>query len=61
MNIENFGLSEKIVSSSYVRQGLQARRGHEHLIRVLLDQVMIVLLRMLSLLMEEQLVIGFVL
>ncbi|KAA0723950.1 O-phosphoseryl-tRNA(Sec) selenium transferase [Triplophysa tibetana] len=38
MNSENFALSEKIVSSSYVRQGLQARRGHEHLVRVLLEQ-----------------------
>lgn len=39
MNGENFSLSEKIVSSSYVRQGSQARRGHEQLIRVLLEQV----------------------
>lgn len=38
MNNENFNLSEKLVSSSYVRQGLQARRGHELLIRVLLQQ-----------------------
>ncbi|KAG5261436.1 hypothetical protein AALO_G00304500 [Alosa alosa] len=38
MNSENFSLSEKIVSSSYVRQGSQARRGHEQLIRVLLEQ-----------------------
>ncbi|XP_051571385.1 O-phosphoseryl-tRNA(Sec) selenium transferase isoform X1 [Myxocyprinus asiaticus] len=38
MNNENFNLSEKIVSSSYVRQGLQARRSHEQLIRVLLEQ-----------------------
>lgn len=38
MNNENFILSEKLVSSSYVRQGLQARRGHEQLIRVLLQQ-----------------------
>ncbi|RXN20638.1 O-phosphoseryl-tRNA(Sec) selenium transferase [Labeo rohita] len=38
MNNENFNLSEKLVSSSYVRQGLQARRGHEQLIRVLLQQ-----------------------
>uniref|UniRef100_A0AAY4EME6 O-phosphoseryl-tRNA(Sec) selenium transferase n=1 Tax=Denticeps clupeoides TaxID=299321 RepID=A0AAY4EME6_9TELE len=38
MNGENFCLSEKIVSSSYVRQGSQARRGHEQLIRVLLEQ-----------------------
>ncbi|XP_051518743.1 O-phosphoseryl-tRNA(Sec) selenium transferase-like isoform X2 [Myxocyprinus asiaticus] len=38
MNNENFNLSENIVSSSYVRQGLQARRSHEQLIRVLLEQ-----------------------
>ncbi|XP_048041279.1 O-phosphoseryl-tRNA(Sec) selenium transferase isoform X1 [Megalobrama amblycephala] len=38
MNNENFNLSEKLVSSSYARQGLQARRGHEQLIRVLLQQ-----------------------
>ncbi|KAL2078949.1 hypothetical protein ACEWY4_024693 [Coilia grayii] len=38
MNSENFSLSEKIVSSSYIRQGSQARRGHEQLIRVLLEQ-----------------------
>ncbi|KAG1928040.1 O-phosphoseryl-tRNA(Sec) selenium transferase [Pimephales promelas] len=38
MNNENFILSEKLVSSSYVRQGLQARRGHEQLIRVLIQQ-----------------------
>lgn len=39
MNGENFGLSEKVVSASYVRQGSQARRGHEQLIRRLLEQV----------------------
>uniref|UniRef100_A0A3Q2Q230 O-phosphoseryl-tRNA(Sec) selenium transferase n=1 Tax=Fundulus heteroclitus TaxID=8078 RepID=A0A3Q2Q230_FUNHE len=38
MNGENITLSEKIVSPSYVRQGAQARRGHEQLIRHLLDQ-----------------------
>uniref|UniRef100_A0A8C2XSJ1 O-phosphoseryl-tRNA(Sec) selenium transferase n=1 Tax=Cyclopterus lumpus TaxID=8103 RepID=A0A8C2XSJ1_CYCLU len=38
MNSENFSLSEKIVSTAYVRQGSQARRGHEHLIRQLLEQ-----------------------
>uniref|UniRef100_A0A8C7Z057 O-phosphoseryl-tRNA(Sec) selenium transferase n=1 Tax=Oryzias sinensis TaxID=183150 RepID=A0A8C7Z057_9TELE len=38
MNSENFLLSEKIVSPSYVRQGSQARRGHEQLIRQLLEQ-----------------------
>ncbi|KAM4714889.1 O-phosphoseryl-tRNA(Sec) selenium transferase isoform 1-T2 [Anableps anableps] len=38
MNSENLTLCEKIVSSSYIRQGSQARRGHELLIRHLLDQ-----------------------
>uniref|UniRef100_A0A671YV42 O-phosphoseryl-tRNA(Sec) selenium transferase n=1 Tax=Sparus aurata TaxID=8175 RepID=A0A671YV42_SPAAU len=38
MNSENFSLSEKIVSSSYIRQGSQARRSHEQLIRHLLEQ-----------------------
>nr|XP_015200776.1 PREDICTED: O-phosphoseryl-tRNA(Sec) selenium transferase isoform X1 [Lepisosteus oculatus]XP_015200777.1 PREDICTED: O-phosphoseryl-tRNA(Sec) selenium transferase isoform X1 [Lepisosteus oculatus]XP_015200778.1 PREDICTED: O-phosphoseryl-tRNA(Sec) selenium transferase isoform X1 [Lepisosteus oculatus]XP_015200779.1 PREDICTED: O-phosphoseryl-tRNA(Sec) selenium transferase isoform X1 [Lepisosteus oculatus]XP_015200780.1 PREDICTED: O-phosphoseryl-tRNA(Sec) selenium transferase isoform X1 [Lepisos len=38
MNSENFSISEKIVSSSYIRQGAQARRGHEQLIRLLLEQ-----------------------
>ncbi|KAF7664788.1 hypothetical protein LDENG_00165790 [Lucifuga dentata] len=38
MNSENFTLSEKIVSPSYIRQGCQARRGHEQLIRHLLEQ-----------------------
>lgn len=38
MNSENFSLSEKIVSSSYIRQGSEARRGHEQLIRHLLEQ-----------------------
>lgn len=39
MNGENFSLSEKVVSASYVRQGSQARRSHEQLIRRLLEQV----------------------
>ncbi|KAM9836702.1 O-phosphoseryl-tRNA(Sec) selenium transferase isoform 1-T1 [Aulostomus maculatus] len=38
MNNENFTLSERIVSPSYIRQGCQARRGHEQLIRLLLEQ-----------------------
>ncbi|XP_043099672.1 LOW QUALITY PROTEIN: O-phosphoseryl-tRNA(Sec) selenium transferase [Puntigrus tetrazona] len=38
MNGEIFSLSERLVNSSYVRQGLQARRGHEQLIRLLLQQ-----------------------
>lgn len=39
MNNDNFTLSEKIVSPSYVRQGLQARRSHEQLIKMLLEKV----------------------
>ncbi|KAM9827825.1 O-phosphoseryl-tRNA(Sec) selenium transferase [Neosynchiropus ocellatus] len=38
MNKESFSLCEKIVSPSYVRQGYQARRGHEQLIRQFLEQ-----------------------
>ncbi|XP_078256649.1 O-phosphoseryl-tRNA(Sec) selenium transferase [Rhinoraja longicauda] len=38
MNTENFSLCEKIVSPSYIRQGLQARRTHEHLIRLLIEK-----------------------
>ncbi|XP_043918106.1 O-phosphoseryl-tRNA(Sec) selenium transferase isoform X1 [Protopterus annectens] len=38
MNSENFSASEKIVSPSYVRQGLQARRTHEQLIHLLLEK-----------------------
>ncbi|XP_026208956.1 O-phosphoseryl-tRNA(Sec) selenium transferase isoform X2 [Anabas testudineus] len=38
MNSENFTLSEKIVLPSYIRQGSQARRSHEQLIRLLLEQ-----------------------
>lgn len=39
MNDENFSLSEKVVSASYTRQGRQARRSHEQLVRRLLEQV----------------------
>lgn len=45
MNDENFSLSEKVVSASYIRQGSQARRSHEQLIRRLLEQVRGVRLR----------------
>ncbi|XP_034757172.1 O-phosphoseryl-tRNA(Sec) selenium transferase isoform X2 [Etheostoma cragini] len=38
MNSENFSLGEKIVSTSYIRQGREARRSHEQLIRHLLEQ-----------------------
>ncbi|XP_020779568.2 O-phosphoseryl-tRNA(Sec) selenium transferase [Boleophthalmus pectinirostris] len=38
MNSENVNLCEKIVSPSYIRQGSEARRSHEQLIRQLLEQ-----------------------
>ncbi|MFT7806305.1 O-phosphoseryl-tRNA(Sec) selenium transferase [Arapaima gigas] len=38
MNGENLALCEKVVLPSYVRQGAQARRGHELLVRHLLEQ-----------------------
>ncbi|XP_053716410.1 O-phosphoseryl-tRNA(Sec) selenium transferase isoform X1 [Synchiropus splendidus] len=38
MNKDTFSLCEKIVSPSYIRQGCQARRGHEQLIRQFLEQ-----------------------
>lgn len=39
MNAENFGSSERLVAAAYVRQGAQGRRGHELLLRALLEQV----------------------
>lgn len=39
MNTENFGSSERLVTAAYVRQGAQGRRGHELLLRALLEQV----------------------
>ncbi|XP_061921948.1 O-phosphoseryl-tRNA(Sec) selenium transferase [Entelurus aequoreus] len=38
MNGDNYAVSERLVSASYVRQASQARRGHEQLIRLLLEQ-----------------------
>uniref|UniRef100_A0A8C9LAY7 O-phosphoseryl-tRNA(Sec) selenium transferase n=1 Tax=Pavo cristatus TaxID=9049 RepID=A0A8C9LAY7_PAVCR len=38
MNTENFGSSERLVTAAYVRQGAQGRRGHELLLRALLEQ-----------------------
>ncbi|XP_035180656.1 O-phosphoseryl-tRNA(Sec) selenium transferase [Oxyura jamaicensis] len=38
MNAENFGTSERLVTAAYVRQGAQGRRGHELLLRALLEQ-----------------------
>ncbi|KAG2465612.1 O-phosphoseryl-tRNA(Sec) selenium transferase [Polypterus senegalus] len=38
MNSENASISERIVSPSYIRQGCQARRTHEQLIRLLLEK-----------------------
>lgn len=39
MNGENVGLSQKMVPAAYIRQGSEARRSHEQLIRRLLEQV----------------------
>lgn len=39
MNPESFAAGERLVSPAYVRQGCEARRTHEHLIRLLLEQV----------------------
>lgn len=39
MNRESFTASERLVSPAYVRQGCEARRSHEHLIRLLLEKV----------------------
>ncbi|XP_043828989.1 O-phosphoseryl-tRNA(Sec) selenium transferase [Dromiciops gliroides] len=38
MNCENFAAGERLVSPAYVRQGCEARRSHEHLIRLLLEK-----------------------
>ncbi|KAM5284824.1 O-phosphoseryl-tRNA(Sec) selenium transferase isoform 1-T1 [Hipposideros larvatus] len=38
MNRENFAAGERLVSPAYVRQGCEARRSHECLIRLLLEQ-----------------------
>lgn len=38
MNSDSFSAGERLVSAAYVRQGAQARRAHEQLIRVLLEQ-----------------------
>lgn len=40
MNPESFAAGERRVSPAYVRQGCEARRAHEHLIRLLLEQVL---------------------
>lgn len=39
MNLESFAAGERRVSPAYVRQGREARRAHEHLIQLLLEQV----------------------
>ncbi|PNI75951.1 SEPSECS isoform 2 [Pan troglodytes] len=39
MNRESFAAGERLVSPAYVRQGCEARRSHEHLIRLLLEKV----------------------
>ncbi|XP_011900692.1 PREDICTED: O-phosphoseryl-tRNA(Sec) selenium transferase isoform X2 [Cercocebus atys] len=38
MNRESFAAGERLVSPAYVRQGCEARRSHEHLIRLLLEK-----------------------
>ncbi|XP_075714958.1 O-phosphoseryl-tRNA(Sec) selenium transferase [Rhinoderma darwinii] len=38
MNGESFNAGEQIVSAAYIRQGREARRSHEQLIRVLLEK-----------------------
>ena len=39
MNRESFAAGERLVSPAYMRQGCEARRSHEHLIRLLLEKV----------------------
>lgn len=39
MNPESFAAGERRVTPAYVRQGCEARRAHEHLIWLLLEQV----------------------
>ncbi|XP_059131851.1 O-phosphoseryl-tRNA(Sec) selenium transferase [Peromyscus eremicus] len=38
MNPESFAAGERRVSAAYMRQGCEARRAHEHLIQLLLEQ-----------------------
>uniref|UniRef100_A0A8B9XEV3 Uncharacterized protein n=1 Tax=Bos mutus grunniens TaxID=30521 RepID=A0A8B9XEV3_BOSMU len=38
MNRELFAAGERLVSPAYVRQGCEARRSHEHLMRLLLEK-----------------------
>ncbi|MEE6462361.1 hypothetical protein FKM82_001567 [Ascaphus truei] len=38
MNAENFSAGEQLVTPAYVRQGRQARRTHEQLVRLLLEK-----------------------
>lgn len=40
MNREFFAAGERLVSPAYVRQGCEARRSHEHLMRLLLEKVL---------------------
>ena len=40
MNRELFAAGERLVSPAYVRQGCEARRSHEHLMRLLLEKVL---------------------
>ncbi|XP_069487968.1 O-phosphoseryl-tRNA(Sec) selenium transferase isoform X2 [Ambystoma mexicanum] len=38
MNSESFSVGERLISGAYLRQGAQARRAHEQLIRVFIEQ-----------------------
>ncbi|XP_042530674.1 O-phosphoseryl-tRNA(Sec) selenium transferase isoform X2 [Dipodomys spectabilis] len=38
MNRDSFAAGERLVSPAYVRQGCEARRSHEHLVRLLLEK-----------------------
>ena len=40
MSRELFAAGERLVSPAYVRQGCEARRSHEHLMRLLLEKVL---------------------
>ena len=41
MNVENFKLCSKLIPSSYVQQGENARKSQEHKIKTLLEHVSI--------------------
>ena len=39
MNVDNFKLCSKLIPSSYVQQGENARKSQEHKIKILLEHV----------------------